>query len=317
MSNFSWSFDAPSGVYKSHEMSAQLRKAAIAQTKFMQFVKPEPGYGKKKGDSITITRISNLSVPTDGRLTENNKIPEDALTLTTVAITVSEWGRSVPYTSLAEDLSMFDLENIVQRALKDQMALVLDSAAASAFKSTSAKIKAIPTGVSALTFDTDGTPSSAAVANLNVYHVEQIRDYMFSTLNIPPFEGDDYIALVATKAKRGVMSDPAWESWHKYTDPSAKYNGEIGRIENCRFIEINNTSALSGSKGTGSVLGECVFFGQDAVAMAVVLDPELRAAIPGDFGRQKAVAWYGILEFGVVWDTANAGEARIVHVTSS
>lgn len=317
MANFSWSFDAPSGVYKSHDMSAALRKAAIAETKFMQFVKPEPGYGKKQGDTITITRISNLSVPTSGKLTENVKMPEDTLTITTVAITVSEWGRSVPYTSFAEDLSMFDIENIVQRALKDQMKLVLDSAAATAFKSTSAKIKAIPDGVASITFDTDGTPSTQALANLNVYHVEQIRDYMFSTLNVPPAEGDDYFALVSTKAKRGVMNDPSWENWHKYTDPAAKYNGEIGRLENCRFIEINNTAALSGAKGAGSVLGEAIFFGADAVAMAVVLDPELRAAIPGDFGRQKAVAWYGILEFGVIWDTANPGEARIVHVTSS
>ena len=109
----------------------------------------------------------------------------------------------------------------------------------------------------------------------------------------------------------------SWEVWHKYTDPSSKYNGEIGRLENIRFIEVNNTSALSGSKGSGSVLGEAVFFGDDAVAMAVAQDPELRAAIPQDYGRVQGVAWYGILEFGCVWDTANAGEAKIVHVTSA
>jgi hypothetical protein len=97
---FSWSFDAPSGVYKNHELSSQLRFAAIAETKFMQFVRPEPGYGKKKGESITISRVSNIAVPSNGRLAENNRIPEDELVLSTVAITVSEWGRSVPYTSL-------------------------------------------------------------------------------------------------------------------------------------------------------------------------------------------------------------------------
>ena len=317
MANFTWAFDAPSGVYKSHAASEKLREAAIAQTKFMQFVKPEPNYGRKKGESITISRVSNLTVPTNGRLQEGQRVSEDELTITTVSITVSEWGRSVPYTSLADDLGMFDMEGIVQRALVKQMKLVMDNAAAAAFNGTSAKVCAIPTGVAALTFDTDGTPSSAATSNLNYYHVEQIRDYMFSTLNVPPYEGDDYIALASTKACRGVKSDPAFEIWHKYTDPSAKYNGEIGRIEGIRFIEINNTSALSGSKGTGSVLGEAVIFGEDAVAMAVVQDPELRAMIPGDFGRQKAVAWYGILEFGVIWDTANAGEARIVRVTSS
>lgn len=312
-----WAFDAPTGVYKNHAMSSELRKAAIAETKFMQFVRPEPGYGKNKGESVTITRVSNLSLPTNGRIQEQQRIPEDVLTITTVGITVSEWGRSVPYTSLSEDLGSFNMENIVQRALKDQMMLVLDNAAAGSFKSTSAKIKAYPAGISSLTFTTNGAAGGQGVANLNVYMVEQIRDYLFSTLNAPPYEGDDYIALVSTKAKRGVISDPAWQQWHTYTDPEAKYNGEIGRIEGCRFIEINNANALSGSKGAAGIQGEAVFFGADAVAMAIALDPELRAKVPEDFGRSKSVAWYGILEFGVVWDTANAGEAKIVHFTST
>lgn len=312
-----WTYDAPTGVYKNHAMSSELRKAAIAETKFMQFVRPEPGYGKNKGESITISRVSNLSVPTSGKILEAQRIPEDALTITTVAVTVSEWGRSVPYTNLSEDLGSFNMENIVQRALKDQMMLVLDSAAATAFKSTSAKIKAYPAGVASLTFTTNGVAGGTGLSNLNVYHVEQIRDYLFSTLNAPPFEGDDYIGLVSTKAKRGIISDPAWQQWHTYTDNEAKFNGEIGRMEGIRFIEVNNTSALSGSKGSGGVQGEAMFFGADAVVSAIALDPELRAKVPEDFGRSKSVAWYGILEFGVVWDTANAGEARIVHFTST
>lgn len=313
--SFSWQYDAPSGVYKNHEMSSKLRMAAIAETKFMQFVSPEPGYGKKKGESITITRVSNIAVPTSGKLSEQSRIPEDEVALSTVAITVSEWGRSIPITSLSQDLGKFDIQNAIQKKLRDQMALVLDSAAANAFKS--AKVKAIPDGVSSLVFDTDGTASTTALANLNVYHVEQIRDYMFSTLNIPAYEGGDYMCLISTKAKRGLVSDPNWEVWHKYTDPQAKYNGEIGRLENIRFVEINNTAALSGSKGSGSVLGEAVFFGDDAVAMAVAQDPELRASVPQDYGRVQGVAWYGILEFGIVWDTANAGEAKVVHLTSA
>lgn len=317
MANFTWVADAPSGVYKNHEMSSALRKAAIAETKFMQFVKPEPGYGKKSGESITITRISNLAIPTSGRLLETTKIPEDQLTITTVAITVSEWGRAVPYTQFSDDLSMFNMENIVQRALKDQMKIIMDTAAAAAFKSSAVKIKATPDGVASIQFSTNGVAPAQALANLNMFHVQQIRDYLFSTLFVPPWEGDDYVCLISTKAKRSLITDPDWETWHKYTDPEAKYNGELGRIENVRFVEINNTAALSPSLGLAGVLGEAVFFGADAVAMAVVIDPELRAAIPGDFGRQKAVAWYGILDFGVIWDTANPGEAKIIHVTST
>lgn len=316
MANFTWTYDAPSGTYKNHAMSDQLRYAAIAEAKFMQFVRPESGYGRKMGESITITRVSTLAVPSNGRLSETDRIPEQELTITTKSITVSEFGRSVPYTSLGDDLGKFNVENIIQKTLKDQLKLVMDGAVASAFKSSDAKIKATPTGVSSISFGTSGVAPATASANLNVYHVEQIRDYMYGTLHIPAAEGDDYIGIVSTKAKRGLINDPNWEVWHKYTDPEAKYNGEIGRIENIRFIESNNASALSGSLGTGGVLGEAVFFGADAVVMAVVQDPELRASIPGDFGRQKAVAWYGLLDFGTVWDTANAGEARIIHVSS-
>lgn len=316
MAQQTWLYDAPTGVYKNHAMSEQLRYAAIVETKFMQFVTAESGYGKKRGESITITRVSRLAIPTSGVLQENTNIPEDVLSLTTVAITVAEWGRSVPYTSFSTDLSEFNLENIVQRALKDQMKVVLDNACADAFQT--AKVKATMTGVASMNFDTNGTVSQIAAANLNMYGVETIRDYMYSTLNIPPFEGDDYICLVSTKAKRGVMADPAWEPWHRYTDPEAKYNSEIGRMENIRFIEINNTGALSANPGASqTVMGEAMFFGSDAVAMAVAEDPELRARIPSDYGRSRGVAWYGILQFGLVWDTSNAGEARVVHLTSA
>jgi len=114
------------------------------------------------------------------------------------------------------------------------------------------------------------------------------------------------------------LRDPNWEKWKTYTESEAKYNGEIGRIEGIRFVESNNTNALSGSLGTGSVLGEAVFFGDDPVAMASVMDPELRAKESEDYGRSKGVAWYGIYGFGQIWsDSANAGEARVVYLTST
>lgn len=316
MASHSWVADAPSGVYKNHDLSARIRMAAIQQTKFMSFVKPEPGYGKKKGESITITRVSNVDVPVDDTLQENSRIPEDEISLSTQAIVVAERGRAIPYTSLSIDLSHFDLENAIQMKLRDQLSVSLDNVASTAFKA--GQIIAIPTGVATTTFDTDGTPSSVANSNLNMYHVEQIRDYMYGSLYMKPYSGDDYICVMSYKAKRGLMSDPKWVDWKKYTDPSAKYNGEVGRIENIRFIETNNTSALAADKGAGGVLGEATFFGQDPVCMAVAQDPELRAKESEDYGRSKGVAWYGIYGFDQIWkSSANAGEARVVYMTGN
>lgn len=316
MAQQSWTYDSPSGVYRNHALSSDIRMAAIQMTQFMQFSKPVTGYGGGKGSNVTITRVSNVAVPTDDSLVELERIPEDTLSLSTQAISVTERGRSIPYTSLSLDLSHFDIESAIQKKLRDQLALRMDGLCAASFKV--GQVKAIPTGIAELTMDTDGVASSTAAANLNVYHTEQIRDQLYSTYNVAPYEGGDYMCVISSKGRRGIMRDPNWEKWKVYSEASAKYNGEIGRIEGIRFVESNNTNALSGSLGSGSVLGEAVFFGDDPVAMASVKDPELRAKESEDYGRSKGVAWYGIYGFDQIWkDSATAGEARVVHVTSA
>jgi N4-gp56 family major capsid protein len=148
--------------------------------------------------------------------------------------------------------------------------------------------------------------------------MKQIRDILFSTLNVNPYANGEYVMLAATKACRGLKDDPDFIDWHKYVGPEQMLKGEVGKIENIRVVECNNTSFLSGSKGTGSVLGEAVAFGDDAIAMAEVRAPELRAKESEDYGRSKGVAWYGIYGFDQIWkDSATAGECRVVHVTSS
>jgi N4-gp56 family major capsid protein len=318
MASHSWAYDAPSGVYKNHAISSDIRFAAIADTKFVQFTKPpnEDGFGAGKGSNVTITRVSNVAVPGDDSLVELERIPEDTLSLSTQAISVTERGRAIPFTSLSKDLAHFDLENAIQRKLKDQLALRLDQLCATAFKA--GQLKCTPSGIASMVSDTNGTASTTAASNILVYHVEQIRDQLYSTYNVMPYADGDYMSIIATKGRRGLIRDPNWEKWKTYTDAEAKFKGEIGRIEGVRFIESPNTNALSGSLGTSSALGEAVFFGDDPVAMASVLDPELRAKESEDYGRAKGVAWYGIYGFGQIWsDSATAGEARVIHVTSA
>jgi len=311
---FQWQFDAPTGTYKSHAMSAKIFEAATENSVFMDHTQGVEGFGRKQGETVTLTRLAAVTEPTSGKLTEGERIPEDTYSITTTSITVSEYGRSIPFTSLAEDLSFIDLENNIQSGLRNQMTRTLDSVVATAFKT--AKIKYAPTGEASNNIATNGTFGTAATANMNLWHVEQIRDYLFDTLFAEPTSGGDYVGVFRTLGLRGIKQDPAWEEWKKYNDPAAKFNGEVGRIEGIRFVETNHNNAL-GKVGTSSVLGEGVIFGSDAVALAEVLTPELRAAIPQDFGRSKAVAWYGILEAGIIWDTGNAGQAKIVHVGST
>ena len=313
MATQSWTYNAPSGVYQNHALSSEIRFASIAMTKFMQFSRPVEGYGSKQGSNVTITRVSNVAVPSDDSLVELDRIPEDTFTLSTQAISVTERGRAIPYTSLSRDLAFFDIENAIQRKLRDQLSLRLDILCATAFQV--GQIVASPDGLASLTFYTNGSASETASVNLNVYHVEQIRDKLYSSYHVMPYEGDDYICILNTTARRSVIRDPNWEKWQTYTDSEAKFRGEIGRLESVRFIETNNLSAL-GSPGT-STIGGAVFFGDDPVAMATTLDPELRAKESEDYGRSRGVAWYGQYGFDQIWkDSSNDGEARVIRLGS-
>jgi len=318
MAEFTWEGDAAAGVLKNHALSSKIREAAIAGSRFMGYVDTEPNYGRRKGESVTITRVRNLDEPTDPTFGERDRVPIDTFRESTTSITVSYWGRGVEYSEQADLLHHFDLTDKIQRKLKQQMQLALDTGAAVAFKA--GKIKYIPTSLTGGTFDTDGTASTTALENLSITHLRVIRDYMSDTLHVPGWRGGDrFTALCSTKACRGLKSDPEWSTWMAPQNAQQGFvRGMLGTIEDIDIVEVNHTNALSNTKGSGSVLGEAVFFGDDAVAMALVLDPELRAAIPGNFGLNHAVAWVGMLAFGQIWgDSANDGEARVVHVTSA
>lgn len=317
MAENTWDLDVADGVLKNHSLSANIREAAIAGTKFMQFVDTESGYGKNKGEAHTITRIRNIPEPGNAQIGERDRIPIDTHAQSSITVVVKEWGRGVEYTHKNELLTEFSREDKIQRKLRQQLQLVLDTAAAAAFKT--AQVIFQPTTLSGGTFTTNGTPAVTALQNLTVAHVQLLRDYMADTLHVPGYGGGEgYVCLASTKALRGIKNDPSFLAWRQYADPqTAFFKGEVGQIEQIRFVEVTHTQALANNKGSGSVLGEAVFFGDDAVTMVVAEDPELRAAIPGDFGREKAVAWYGVLNFTIVWDTANDGEARIIRLTSA
>ena len=310
-----WIPDVPSGVLRNRALSRKLRYASIAETKGLQFVSPVDGFGRHQGETVTIPRVRNIAEPTSAVLGRNQKIPIDRVTLSTTTITVSKYGRGVEYDEETELLNVFDPKDYTQRSLIKVMKLTLDTVVFTTFKSC--QIKYAPTSANTATITTNGTPATAT-ANYGVYHAKQIRDYLASTIHTEPYEGDDWIGLASTKALRGIKDDAEFVDWRRYIQPEmAFYRGEAGSIEHIRHIEITHSNALSGSKGTGSVLGEVVVFGEEPVLMAEVLTPELRAAIPGNFGLERAVAWYGLLAFGETWDNSNDGEARIVHVTSA
>jgi len=282
----------------------------MEQTQFMKFLRPEPGYGQRQGQSVTIIRFEQL--PLAGRVGEMDKLPSGRPPITTKSITVVPWGYKVPITQFEEKLSPVSIPENVMRGLRDQMARTMDWMAASAFKAT--PVKFIPAAAGSV-FDTDGTPSTLADKNLGVSDLRLIKDYLVKTLKAPPYANGRYVGILSTRAARGIKNDPEYKDWQAPTSAMPFINGQLKTIENIDLFESNHFNAVADLAGSSTVAGEAVFFGNDPAVLAVVENPEIRAGIPQELGTQRDIGWVGILEAGLTWDQASL--TRVVHVTSS
>ena len=163
------------------------------------------------------------------------------------------------------------------------------------------------------------SPAAKASAGLTFDHCTQISDFLVDTYYVPPFEGEYFVGITANKNYRSLKNDRYWQEWHKYLSKGDfVFKREMGATELIRWVVCNRPLAFNNTAGTSSYLGEAVVFGDEAVARLEAEAPHLRLDnnYQSDFGRAKAVAWYGILGFGTVWDSADAGKAKIIQINS-
>lgn len=305
-----WTFDSPTGTYKNHALSTQIRRQAIADTQFMRFSRVEPGYGKKKGESVTITRV--LKLPLATRVGETDRLPSGRPAVESKSITVSQWGFKIPMTEFEQNLTYFDLMNQFQMVLKDQMALTMDKMVADVAKLT--PIKYVPT-TSGGTLTTNGTAGALASRNLGVQDLRRIHDELHGTLKAPTYSGGKYVGILSTRAARGLKNDPEYKDWVSEQTMDPFISGRLKDIEGFALIETNHFDAMADLVGSSTVTGEAIFFGADAFGQVIIQNPEIRAGIPEELGTFREVGWVGTLEAFLVWEKASL--ARAVHVSST
>lgn len=304
-----WTFDAPSGTYKNHALSTQIRREAIADVQFMRFLRPEPGYGKQKGQSVTITRI--LQLPLAARVGETDRLPSGRPAIETKQVSVSQWGFKIPITEFERHLTHFNIMDPFQASLRDQMSLTMDVMAADAFKLTPVKYTPLTTGGE---FVTDGSADSVSDRNLGIEDLRRIHDELRGDLKCPPFRNGKYVGILSTRAARGIKNDPEYKDWLAPSTSEPLLSGRLRDVEGFALFESNHTNALADLIGTSTTTGEAVFFGGDAAGLVRIMDPEIRAGIPEELGTFQEVGWVGTLEAFLTWERAS--QARVIHVDS-
>lgn len=308
-----WATNSLGGFMYSDKLSKVLRMAVQPLCKFRQFadIKDAAAQGKHKGQLFTWNVYSDIA--TQGTtLVETSVMPESNFTITQGTMTITEAGNSVPYTGKLDNLSEHPVKEIIQKVLKNDAKKAFDSLAQAQFNAT--PLRVVPTAgtsTTAVTLTTNGTATLTNSVALGKNHVKAIVDLM-KERNIPPYTGDDYIALAHPTTFRTLKND--LESIHQYVDKGFQMilNGEIGRYEGVRFVEQTNIAKETFTVGASNW---CYFFGDDTVAEGIAVPEEMRAKIPSDYGRSMGIAWYYIGGFGLV-HTAHA-QARIVKWDSA
>ena len=305
-----WATDAAGGYMYSGELSRVLRNALQPMTRFLQHCDAEDftDKGLHEGDAFQWNVYSNVGVQ-GTTLNERDRIPETSFTITQGSGTVTEYGNSVPYSGKLDDLSLHPIKQIIHKALKNDCAKALDTAAHTQFTAT--KLVVAPTGgtsATAVTLSTGGTTTITNNKALLLQHAQVIVDTM-KERNIPAYSDGFYRCIARPSTYRSLKDD--MESIAQYT--SEGYNdikyGEVGRLaEGIRFFEQTNIASQSWTNGASD---EAFFFGEDTVIEAIVVPPEIRGKIPSDYGRDKGVAWYAIEGFAIVHTVA--ADSRIVE----
>lgn len=289
--------------------SKEIEFSAMPIMKFVQFAKVKTELGTQPGLSIQMMTYNNLAK--GGKLQEGVRMQTQALSSSMKEIKVSERGNAISVSELALRASFTDIMADASVLLGRDMAITLDC---------ELRDTALAGGVGTATIY--GRKAGAAkitarnqITADNSLTVATIKDAVeiLATSNTPKLEGSYYICFVHPHQSRELRDDSAWVEASKYGAPDQLFTGEIGRIDDVRFIETtlmtNGAVApeddaydvdLDGTGATGTNVYKAIVMGEDYFGYAVALPVELRDGGVVDFGREHSLAWYAIWGTGIL-----------------
>lgn len=329
MSGQLFSVNSLGGFYASFNLSKELRMGVQATSKFRQFSDVKDAWSKVDRTGQTFTWDTVPMVARASRaLVETQTIAQGQHTVLQSTLTMSERGFSIPYTGLLENLAMLSVRQPIMKVLKYDASVDIDCLAWQQFNKTPLRVVSTSSADTAFTLTTDSIATATNTTLLSKINVRAIVDGMKGR-NIPFYSESDYYAISRPAGLRLLKND--MEGIHQYTETGLTkiMNGEIGRYNDCRFVE--QTTVPTGGAADSATFdpftdtgdawntagaGDWVFFfGSDTVCEAVHTPEEIRAKIPDDYGRSKGVAWYALLGYGITH--TNPTQARIVKFDSA
>ena len=296
--------------------SKEIEFKALPVMRFFQFATVKTELGTEPGLTISMLTYDNLAL--GGALTEMTNMTTQALSGSTKQITVQEYGNAVSVSELLIQSSFDDIMASATTLLGRDYAMVVDCELRDAALSNESYV----------VYSGKKKARNALTAE-DTLKVSTIKDAIeiLATNNAPKYANTNWICFVHPHQSRGLRDDNAWINASNYGAPDQLFTGEIGRIDDTRFIETtlmcNGACAANdpafdatlkhGAEGAPAEVDvyQAVIFGDAYFGIAFSLPVELRDNGVEDFGRKRSLAWYSIFgvgilhkDYGVVIETA-------------
>lgn len=256
---------------------------------------------------LTIKFLKYNSLTGSYVLTENTDMDSVALSGSLIPITVGERGKAVGVSELLLRSSFDDVLSTAAQLLGMHLAKQRDAEIRDRLYTAPGVIWA------------KGRTGRAGIITTDTFDVDLIREAVsqLATNKCPKFNGDAYIAFIHPAQAKSLRKDSAWVNASNYGAPDQIFRGEIGRIEDVRFIETTqikrvrkadgevftdneDTGVAEGTFSATADIYSAIIVGERAVGLAVSLEAQMRDNGVMDHGRKHSLAYYGIWGTGLI-----------------
>ncbi len=234
-------FDTPLNTTTSSGMTAEMKtfyskylienaKPALVYDQFGQ----KHNIPKNGGKTIEFRKYSPLPKATTP-LTEGVTPAGKALTVSTVAATVKQYGDFVPLTDM-----------LLLTAIDNNLVQALDLLGAQAGATLDTVTREILMGGTSVQYAEGQVTSRATLTAEHKLTVKAVRlaARFLKKQNAPKIDGG-YVAIIHPDIAYDIQDDPDWKEWNKYTTSDKMFQGEIGKIANVRFVETTEAKIFA------------------------------------------------------------------------
>lgn len=214
---------------------------------------PIPKNGGKTIEFRKFDPLPKMTTPLTEGVTPNGQ----KIDMKTITAEVKQYGG---YAELSDMLLLTAIDNNLVEATK-----LLGGQAGRTLDTITREVLAGGTNVQYAEGQVDSRAALSGGKDGHLLTVDAVRRAVrfLKKMNTKTIKGT-YVGIIHPDVSYDLMSDPKWINVKTYSDPEGIYEGEIGKIENVRFVETSEAKIFEGAGAGGADVYATLIIGENA-----------------------------------------------------